>query len=481
VWFVTRRTAAVDAVVVGAGPNGLVAANLLADEGWSVTLLEAQDRPGGSVQSAELVEPGFVNDRFSAFYPLGAASPVFDALELEPWGLRWLHAPLVLAHPALDGSCVVVSRDPDETAASLDSFAPGDGDAWLRLMRLWQSAEPAILRGMMTPFPQLLAAAQLATRPGPGDLWRLGRAQFDGEGAERLLAGNALHTDLPPTSRLGRLFGVLLSAFAQRYGYPCVEGGAGKLTQALVARAEASGVSIRCGTPVVSIEPGTVRLEGGEAVRAGRAVLAAIDTWELGRLLGRASKTRPDPAVVKVDWTLEGPVPWAAEQARRASVVHVGGPSRLFAIFGQYSPADPSRAPAGKETAWAYTHVSPGANEAVVAARIEAELEALAPGFGELVRGRHVASLPPGRVNGGTARLGNQLVFRGRLGRPATGVPGVYLASSSAHPGGGVHGAPGWIAAKAAIRTVQRRHVTRSVARAPARSPRRDGHGDSSA
>src|SRR5215210_7632324 len=156
-----------NAVVIGAGPNGLVAANKLADAGWSVVVLEAADAPGGAVRSSELIEPGFVTDHFSAFYPLAAASPAIRALELERWGLRFRHGPLVLAHPASDGTCVVLSRDLDETAASLDSFARGDGDAWRHLMELWRRIRDPLLRGMVTPMPPVRTAAELTARLGP--------------------------------------------------------------------------------------------------------------------------------------------------------------------------------------------------------------------------------------------------------------------------------------------------------------------------
>ena len=417
-------------MVIGAGHNGLVAANVLADAGWTVRVLEAEAEPGGSVRSAELIEPGFVNDRFSAFYPLGAASPVFRRLALD---LPWRHAPLVLAHPARDGSCPVISRDVAETAASLSP----DGRRWRELTDAWALAEPAVLRGMTTPFPQLRAALLLALEPATV---RLLRPDLRGEPARRLLLGNTLHTDIAPHSPLGRLFGLLLAAFGQRYGFPCIEGGAGRLTDALVARALARGVEFRCGKPVERLAD----------VRAKRAVLAAVDIWTFGRLLGRPARVRPDPKTLKVDWTLDGPVPWLAGSARRSAVVHLGD-ERAFTIFGQYSMADPSRMPDGKEVAWAYSHQlrNPDA--------LEAAVEQLAPGFRSLIRGRHVARLPPGRVNGGTMRLRNQLVFRGRLGRPGTAIPGVYLASASAHPGGGVHGAPGWIAAQAALDSALRR------------------------
>ncbi|MCW2963033.1 MAG: dependent oxidoreductase [Actinomycetia bacterium] len=383
---------------------------MLADAGWSVLVCEAEGEPGGAVRSGELIEPGFVHDRFSAFFPLAAASPVFRALGIE---LPFRHGPLVLAHPALDGSCAVLSRD----------------EPWPELAAVWERLEPAVLRGMTTPFPQVRAALQAlpALRP----------VRIEGELRRRLVLGNTLHSDLPPHSLLGRAFGLMLTAFAQRHGYPCIEGGSGRITDALVTRARERGVELRFGERVDRLP------------HARRAVLAAVDIWELGRILGRSFGIEPDPATVKVDWTLDGPVPWAAPDARRSPVVHLGD-ERSFVLFGQYSMADPSRAPAGKETAWAYTHVLPDAEA------IEAVVERYAPGFRALIRGRHVQLLPPGRVNGGTSR--RQLVFRPRFGRP-TITDGVYLASMSAHPGGGVHGAPGWIAAQAALRSASRRRA----------------------
>lgn len=393
-----------DAVVIGAGHNGLVAANVLADAGWSVLVVEAEPEPGGAVRSGELIEPGFVHDRFSAFYPLAVASPVFARLGLQ---IPFRHGPLVLAHPALDGSCALLERD-------------GGDPRWARL-------EPAVLHGLVAPFPGVRAAGAVGLLRRPADPL-----------AARIREGNALHTDLPPWSLLGRAFGLALTELGRRHGFPCVAGGAGGIIDALVERGRTRGVELRLGERVDRIPS------------ARRAVIAAVDIWEFERLTGRSARIAPDPATLKLDWTLDGPIPWSAEPARRAPVVHLGGEGD-FVLFGQYSMADESRAPAGKETAWAYSHVL------LTAEAVEAKVERHAPGFRALVRGRREELLAPGRLNLGTAR--NQLVRRPFHGRPETGIPNVYLGSASAHPGGGVHGGPGWIAAQAALRSASRRRA----------------------
>jgi phytoene dehydrogenase-like protein len=509
-----------DAVVIGAGPNGLVAANVLADAGWSVVVVEAADEPGGAVRSGALVEPGFTTDRFSAFYPLAAASPAIRALELERWGLEWRHGPLALAHPARDGSCVVLSRDLEETAASLDAFAAGDGDAWRALMRTWARVRDPVLRAMVTPFPPVLAGAELTAQLGPRGLLGLARLallpvrrfadeHFRGAGAARLLAGNALHADLTPETALGGFYGFLLSALGQDVGYPCVAGGSGRLTRALVARAEARGVRVVTGARVTDVlvrrrAAVGVRLADGSEIGARRAVLADVDAVSLyldllpgeevpAATLADIRRFHREWATVKVDWSLDAPIPWTSAEARRAAVVHLAEsvatltvyaselarglvPERPFLVLGQYSPADPSRASEGKEVAWAYTHVPPDADVDTVAERMEREVEALAPGFGALVRRRHVAgpseleaanaSLVGGGIGGGTAQLHQQLLFRPTpgLGRPETPVARLYLASASAYPGGGVHGGPGAIAARAALTALRARRTTLALA-----------------
>ena len=497
-----------DAVVIGAGPNGLVAANLLADEGWTVEVLEAQERPGGGVKSSEL-EPGYVVDDFSAFYPLAAASPAFRRLELERHGLRWAHGPFELAHPAADGSCAVLSRDIDETARSLEVFAAGDGEAWRELFALWERVGDQLLRGLVTPFPPVRVGARLAWRlrrdlPEFGrfallSVRRLGDERFAGEGGRRLLAGNAMHTDLLPESSIGGFFGWLLSCLGQTVGFPCVEGGSSRLTDALVQRLEAHGGRVTCGARASEIvvrggRAVAVRSTAGE-VPAAKAVLADVHAVPLylellrrehvpDRVLRAIGRFEEDPATFKVDWTLDAPIRWTAVPARNAAVVHVAesvdelsvtqselarglAPATPFLVMGQYSMADPTRMPRGKEVAWAYTHLPQNVDPGELAERMEERVEALAPGFRESIRQRRVSTpadleaadenLRGGALSGGTSQLPQQLVFRPipGLGRPETHVKGLYLCSASAHPGGGVHGGPGAIAARAALRKLR--------------------------
>jgi len=518
-----------DAVVIGSGPNGLVAANHLADHGWEVLVLEAAPQPGGAVRSGEFIEPGYVLDHCSAFYPLAGASRALLDLSLEDYGLRWLHAPTVLAHPTSDGSCPVLSRDLDVTAASLDLGHPGDGDAWRRLYQRWTDLDPALLETFLAPMPPTRGAARLVTQMSPKELVRfarfallpvrrLGQEEFGGEPARRLLAGAALHADLAPESTLSGFLGWLLCSLGQGVGFPVPEGGASSITQALIRRLESKGGQVVMGARVdqIVVERGRavgVTLQDGSPVRATRAVLADVSAPALytslldaehlsADLLADIGRFQWDNATFKVDWTLDGPIPWSAEPARQAGTVHVTEgvdeltvvsselargliPAQPFLLTGQQSMTDPTRQPAGKETAWAYTHLprevkgdaggelagdwGPSDVERF-ADRIEGRMEALAPGFRALVRGRHTlapadfeaddANLDRGAVGGGTSQLHQQLVFRPipGMGRAGTPIKGLFLASASAHPGGGLHGACGANAARAAI-AAERRHA----------------------
>ena len=513
-----------DAVVIGAGPNGLVAANVLADAGWRVLVLEAQSTPGGAVRSAELAAPGFTADVCSSCYPLGAVSPVLRELELEDHGLRWSHAPLALAHPTPDGCVLVDPSDPSATSASIDAYAPGDGATWDRLYRKWDRAGDEIIGALLAPFPPVRHALRVGRALGVRDLvaftqlslWSLDRVarEFGGDGGRLLLGGNMAHTDLSVSALTGALYGWLLACLAQDVGFPVVRGGAGALVDALVARLAATRGEIRCDARVTRvILDGTravgVTTDDGTDIRAKRAVLAdtsapalllhLVGEEHLPRRHVRAlERFRWDHATVKVDWALDETIPWDAEPARRACTIHLVDsltdlraagdqladgrvPAHPFVIVGQTTTADPTRSPPGTEAAWAYAHVPQevrgdagpdgitGAWEAGdgerFADRIQAEIERRAPGFGARVRARHVltpvslealdANLKGGAVNGGTAALRQQLFLRpvpDWSGGERTPIDALYLASASAHPGGGVHGACGANAAHTALR-----------------------------
>jgi phytoene dehydrogenase-like protein len=515
-----------DAVVIGAGPNGLVAANRLADAGWSVALLEAQPRVGGAVASDREVHPAFVHDTFSSFYPLAAASPTLASFGLERHGLAWRHAPAVLGHPLPDGSWALLHRDRHVTARLLDGRHEGDGQAWMALCETWDRIGDQLVSGLLTPFPPVRVLPRLALnlrRAGGLDLVKalltpvasLGNQLFGGDHPRLLLSGNAGHADIPLDAPGSGLMGTLMTMLGQTVGFPVPVGGAGMLASALADRFASLGGEIRVSSAVdqVLVEHGRavgVRTADGQVLRARHAVVADVVASRLygglvrpddlpAAALRSMRRFELDPSTVKVDWALDGPVPWASPPAYAPGTVHVADspeqitdtlaqvaarhvPADPFLLVGQLSTADPTRSPTGTEALWAYTHVPQesvgdagdagnGAIKGVwddtdcqrFADRMQRRLERLAPGFESRILARRVlgprqledldANLVGGAINGGTAQLHQQLVFRPvpGLGRAETPVRGLYLGSASAHPGGGVHGAPGNNAARAAI------------------------------
>ena len=520
--WLTNLTA--DAVVIGAGPNGLVAACRLADAGWDVVLLEANDEVGGAARSAEL-HPGYVTDRFSAFYPLAAAAPSIRRLDLQHHGLRWTQAPTVVAHPHADSDrTALLHRRPEDTAVALERYGAGDGDTWLELCAQWQRLREPLLNALFGPFPPVRAAIGMLRRAGGSaeglrlarrlllPVTRLGDELFSGPDGKLLLAGNAMHADLPAVAAGSGGFGWLMTMLAQDVGFPVPVGGAGQLSAALAARARVAGVKVITGARVeqVLVSGGRaigVRTADGRRVLARRAVLADVAAPELYRsmlpaealptgLLAQLRHFDWDLPTVKVNWALDAVVPWRAAGVQTAGTVHLGAdegelaewsaslaagrPSRhTFMLLGQMAAADPSRAPAGGESVWAYSHLPrlrPGTTAdpsagPELAERMQQTLERYAPGFGAHVVHKSVqlpadlerddANLGSGAVNGGTAQIHQQLIFRPvpGLGRPETVIGNLYLAGASAHPGGGVHGGAGDNAALAALRNARRRGV----------------------
>jgi phytoene dehydrogenase-like protein len=507
-------SARVDAVVVGSGPNGLAAAYALAKAGRSVLVLEAQSRLGGAVATQELTLPGFHHDVFSAVYPAGAASPVFARMPLERHGLRWVHPRIAMAHPFDDGRAAAL-RDLEGTIASLDALHPGDGAAWRELATPYVRSYGALRATMLTGFPPLQGPVRLLAGLGlQGTLdfaqillssaHGFGQRLFDSDLARAWLYGSAMHGDVAPDNAGSAISGIYLQVLGHAVGWPSPEGGAGRLADALAGSVREAGGQTRTGTRVAEVLTERGRVSGVRTAE-GDVVAARIVICDTSprALVAMAERALPDgyvrrlvdfrygPSTVKVDWALDGPVPWTAAEPRSAGTVHLGGtapeiaeairaatggrlPETPFLLFGQQTVADPSRAPAGKHTAWAYTHVPRSVDwsqrRAPFVERIEAQVERFAPGFRDLVLERHVMdpdhlqirdeNLEHGDVGGGSYEL-DQLVFRPvpSLSPYRTPLRGLYLGSASAFPGGAVHGVPGDAAARAALWDAKLRRV----------------------
>ncbi len=495
-----------DAIVIGSGPNGLTAAATLARRGWKVLVLEAKARPGGACYSVEGTLPGYVHDVGAAFFPFADDSPAFRDLDLIGAGLRWVNAPRESCHPAPDGSSVAISRDPEQSAISFGEDEP----AWRRLA-LWRRAMgDRLTAALLGPLPGFGAALRLGPyhlawlmREGLGTTASFALRHFKTEAARRVVPALALHVDLGPDDLAGAGLGMVLALLASGPGFRIPVGGARSIAHALIRRLEEAGGAVRLNARAerIVVRNGravAVRVQGGDEIPVSRAVLADVGP---PALVHRLLEDGPAPAAMrrrmrrfrygwgtfKMDWALSGPVPWTSAEARESAVVHAGDsladlraftrqvragrlPDNPYLVIGQQSLADPSRAPVGCHTLWAYSRVPSAveggwtARREAFADRIERRLEGLAPGFRGLVRARAIfapddlqamdENLVGGDLGGGSADIDQQLFFRPAF--PYFGyrmpVRGLYLASASAHPGAGVHGACGYNAALAAMR-----------------------------
>ena len=465
-----------DALVVGSGPNGLAAAVVLAEAGLRVLVRERAAVIGGGARTLPLTLPGFLHDPCSAIHPLAVASPLFRRLPLAAHGLDWIESPAAVAHPFDDGTAALLLRSTRETGAGLGV----DGAAWARLLGPLADRFEPLLGELLGPVihrprrPILLARFGLrALLPAAA----LARAAFRGPRARALFAGLAAHAGVPLEAPGSAAFGLVLGAAGHAVGWPFPAGGAGRIAGALAGHLSALGGRIEAGAEVRALEDPAARAILLDL--APRAALEVAGDRLPPRYARRLSAFRPGPGAFKLDWALDGPIPWRARECALAATVHLGGtleeiaaaeaavaggaaPTRPFVLLAQHTLFDPSRAPPGRHTAWAYAHVPTGfAGDAT--REIEAQIERFAPGFRERILARAVRgpielerenpNLVGGDVGGGANRLG-QLLFRPAPARVPWRTParGLYLCSASTAPGGGVHGMCGLHAARTALR-----------------------------
>lgn len=468
-----------DAVVIGAGPNGLAAAVELARHGWSVLVLEAGETIGGGCRSKELTLPGFMHDVCSAIHPLGYASPFFRSLPLEQFGLEWLHAPAALAHPLDDGTAALLTSSILSTASTLGEDAHAYHVFMPPLVKHWDTIVDAFL-GPLRPGPLLhpfalapfgLAALQPAVM--------LARSLFKGPRAQAFLAGMCAHSFLPLEHVMSAAPGLMLGLAGHVAGWPFPRGGSQRIVDALAAYLRSLGSEIVTGVEVKNVDE----------VPPARAILCDITPRQLLRIAGHhlpaayqrsLERYRYGPGAFKIDYALAGPIPWKSAACTRAATVHLGGtleeiatserqvwqgqsPEQPYVLVAQQSLFDETRAPQGKHTAWVYCHV-PHASTFDMTERIEAQLERFAPGFRDLVLGRHITTPADlerynpnyigGDINGGVLDL-RQLFTRPtpRFNPYTTPARNIFLCSSSTPPAGGVHGMCGYFAAQAVLQT----------------------------
>lgn len=466
-----------DAVVVGSGPNGLVAAATLAGEGLAVLVLEAEATIGGGSRSAELTLPGFVHDTCATVWALGLASRAMRSLPLEDHGVEWVQPDLPVAQPLDGGRAALLHRSVEETATGLGA----DARAYRRLLGPLVGAGFDLVDGLLSPFdlpPRHPVALSRYGRSGIRSARGLARSRFGGDEARALFGGLAAHSILSLRAPITAGYGLMLGAAAHLVGYPVVRGGSQRVADALVGIVAARGGEVVAGTRVRALDD----------VPPARAVLLDVSARSAAAIGGERfparyrralTRFRYGAGVHKVDWALDGPVPWTNPDVARAGTVHLGGtldeivaaegevqagghPERPFVLLVQASGFDPTRAPEGRHALWAYCHV-PNGSTVDMTERIEAQIERFAPGFRDRILARHVmgaaavearnANYVGGDINAGAADLA-QFVRRPTIGLDPWRTPaeGVYLCSSSTPPGGGVHGMCGWHAARSALK-----------------------------
>lgn len=461
------------ACVIGAGPNGLAAAIVLAQAGLRVDVFEAEPTAGGAVRTLELTLPGFRHDFGSAVYPLGIGSPFFTSLPLSEYGLQWIHSPAPVAHPLDDGTAVLLERDLIQAKSSLGE----DGKAWSELVRpfvehWWEFASDVLRPVSLVPKHPLLMA-HFGTNALRSARTIAGR--FQSQRTRALFAGLAAHSTLGLDEVLSGAFGMLMAIPAHAVGWPIPHGGAQSLTNALCGYLGKLGGKISTSSRLENIEQlADYDLQMFDVTP--RQLLALAGARFTPSFRRRLQRFRYGPGAFKVDYVLSSPIPWRAGDCLRAATIHIGGtfdevaeseravragshPEHPFVLLVQPSLFDPSRAPAGKHTAWAYCHVPNGSMEDMLP-RIESQIERFAPGFRDCVLARKVfspvgleqkdANLVGGDIGGGALDVG-QFLFRPTWRHYATSDPAIYLCSSSTPPGGGVHGMCGYHAARAAL------------------------------
>jgi phytoene dehydrogenase-like protein len=469
-----------DAVIVGSGPNGLAAAIVLAEKGHTVLVLEGKLTVGGGCRTEEITLPGYFHDICAAIHPMGLVSPLFRRLPLAAHGLHWVHAPVPLAHPFDDGSAAILDRSLTATSSTLGE----DGDAWADLMR-------PFLENSHELFADLLQPLRIPSHPfrmarfgalGLRSCSSLVHSLFRGPKARALFAGCAAHSFLPLDATASASFGLVLALVAHDTDWPCAAGGSQRIIDALASYLRSLGGTIEVNREVHSLSD----------IPASRAVLFDLAPKAVERIAGgelpsdfrrRLLAFRHGPGVFKIDWALNGPIPWTAPECSRAATVHLGATfeelsaserdavdgrtsNRPFVLVAQQSMFDRSRAPVGHHTGWAYCHV-PHGSTADMTEQIERQIERFAPGFKDVILVRrtmstgdvekHNPNMIGGDIGGGANDLA-QFFFRPTLRWDpySTPNPRLFICSSSTPPGGGVHGMCGYWAAQSALKGVLR-------------------------